>query len=120
MKHYVLVGLLSMVTQLQSINSPLSCFDYLPSTVTSAVVGAFTGGLTRYLEKEFNVEQSKEYIIVLMIIWWVEHKIRHKVINSLEKDFKEADIPHKKNWMSFSAWLSSWASYIHFSQPKKN
>src|SRR2546425_247199 len=65
--------------------------ECLPSTAASCVVGAFTGGLTRYLEKEFKIKQSKEHIIILMIMWWLEHKARHKVINSLEKDFKESD-----------------------------
>jgi len=89
-----------------------SFIDCLPSTIASGVVGAFTGWLTRYLEKEFNIEQSKEFIIALMVMWWAEHKVRHKVINSLEKDFTEADIAHRKSWMSLFAWGSSWVSYL--------
>jgi hypothetical protein len=90
-----------------------SFVECLPSTIASSVVGAFTGGLARYLEKKFNIEQSKEPIIILMIMWWIEHKVRHKVVDSLEKDFEGSDIPHKKNWMSLCAWVSSWGSYLY-------
>lgn len=85
----------------------------LPSTIASSVVGAFTGGLTRYIERELKIELSKDYIIFLMFMWWVEHKVRHKVINSLEQDFADSDIPYKKSFMSFSAWVSSWLAYLN-------
>ena len=52
-------------------------------------------------------------VFILMIMWWIEHKVRHKVVDSLEKDFEGSDIPHKKIWMSLCAWVSSWGSYLY-------
>ncbi len=90
----------------------MTFMDCLPSTVVSSFVGAFTGGLTRYLEKELKVFQTQEDFIFLMIEWWIEHKVRCTIINNLEQDFYEADIPHKRGLMRFAAWASSWIAYF--------
>ena len=84
----------------------------VPSTIVSSVAGAFTGALNRYLEKEFQIDKSKEFIIWLMLGWWLEHKARYSIIGGLAEDFDESDIPYKKHFMYFSAWMSSWLAYL--------
>ena|SRR5579872_1013473 len=99
-------------TECNAMNKQQSFMDCLPSTTTSSIVGVFTGGLTRYLEKEFKIEQSKDRIIFMMIAWLIEQRVRLAAINELEKDFIEANIPHKKSLMNFFSWASSWCSYL--------
>lgn len=90
----------------------ITFMDCLPSTVVSSIVGAFTGGLTRYLERELKIGESQEDLLFFMISWCLECKARHIVINSLEADFYESDIPHKRGLMRFFAWMSSWIAYL--------
>ncbi len=90
-----------------------SFIQCMPSTVVSSVAGVFTGTLNRYLEKECQIDKSKEFIIWLMLGWWLEHKARHSIIGRLAEDFAESDVPFRKNFMYFSAWISSWLAYLH-------
>jgi hypothetical protein len=103
-KHY------EMYDKVKKSESFIQC---LPSTIASSIVGAFTGRLTKYLEQEFKVKQSKDFLLFFMIAWWIEHKVRHQIVNSLEQDFIESDIPYKKSFMHFFAWGSSWVAYLY-------
>ena len=90
----------------------LSFIDCLPSTLVSSIVGAFTGGFTRYLEKEFRIDESKDFIIFLMIAWWLEYKARRAIINELEQDFIHSNIMHNRSLMNIFSWSSSWYTYL--------
>lgn len=86
--------------------------DCLPSTIMSGIAGVVTGSLTRYVEQELQIKTSNEFILWLIFFWWLEHKARHSIVNGLAEDCAESEIPHKRNWMHFSAWLSSWTAYL--------
>ena len=86
---------------------------YVASLILSGGVGAVTGGVVRYLEKQLNVEGSPIGLFLTLLAWALESEFRNDVIIALQKDLDQQGIGHKKSLMFKSAWIASWLSYLH-------
>ena len=89
------------------------CTKYLPPMMVSGLVGAGTGGFVKYLEKEFKIAESQEFLIWLAAAWYAEYTVRSSIIASIQKDFDDCNIEYKKNMMHLSSWIASWLTYMH-------
>ena len=89
------------------------CTKYLPPMMVSGLVGAGTGGFVKYLEREFKIAESPEFLIWLAAAWYAEYTVRHSIVASIQKDFDDCSIEYKKNMMYLSSWIASWLTYMH-------
>lgn len=89
------------------------CTKYVPPMIVSGLVGAGTGGFVKYLEREFKIAESQEFLIWLAASWYAEYTVRTSIIASVQKDFDDCNIQYKKNMMYLSSWLASWLTYMH-------
>lgn len=89
------------------------CTKYLPPMIVSGLVGAGTGGFVKYLEREFKIAESQEFLIWLAASWYAEYTVRTSIIASIQKDFDDCNIEYKRNMMYLSSWLASWLTYMH-------
>lgn len=88
------------------------CTRYFPPIIASMLIGAGTGGLARYIEKEFQLNQSPEFILWFIMTWYAEMVGRNALLASLQKDFDDCDIPYKPDSMYWGAWGASWIAYM--------
>ena len=126
-KYSIIIIILFLMTNVSAHNKSMSpkihklikqynFIQGLPSTVMSSFIGIVTGGLSRYIEKEVEkriVSEDLVIIVVKVIIWWLENHARHSCIETLQHNCDEFGIPYKKNVRNFSAWISSWTSYLY-------
>jgi hypothetical protein len=89
------------------------CTKYLPPMIVSGLVGAGTGGFVKYLEREFKIAESQEFLIWLAAAWYAEYTVRNSIVASIQKDFDDCNIQYKQNMMYLSSWIASWLAYMH-------
>lgn len=90
--------------------------SYFASLLLSGCIGAATGTAVRYVEKQFNLEASKESPMTLLLMlfgWALESELRNDIIVALQKNLDAYNIGHKKGLMFKSAWISSWMTYLN-------
>jgi len=94
----------------ESRKSPLKKFGlrYFASFVLSGGIGAITGSLIRYAEKQLIIEASPYSLFLLLLGWCLESELREDIVIALEKDY----IGYKKGLMLKTAQLASWIAYL--------
>jgi hypothetical protein len=86
---------------------------YAASLLLSGCVGAATGGIVRYLEKQLQVQSSPVSLFLVLLGWAIESELRRDVILGLQQDLDAYQVAHKKNMMFNVAWIASWLAYLH-------
>jgi hypothetical protein len=85
---------------------------YFPPIFLSALIGAGTGALNKYLEKELKINpKTDEGVAAMLGLWIIEHLVRNKIILGFQEDFQVCNIPYKRNMMHLMAWIASWVAY---------
>lgn len=88
------------------------CSSYIASLALSGTVGILTGGVVRYLEKQFKVESSPVGLLFVILAWTIEYEFRNDIIAALQSDLDYYKVSYKKNLMFKTAWIASWLSYL--------
>ncbi len=106
------------ITQQEKVNVAKANFtkfgsQYFTSILLSGAIGATTGGLVKYVEKQLNIEASPIALFLLLLSWTLESEFRNDVIAMVQKDLDGYAIGHKKSLMYKSAWIASWLAYLH-------
>ena len=86
---------------------------YAASLLISGCVGATTGAIVRYLEKQLRIESSPVSLFLVLLGWAVESELRRDVITGLQQDLDAYHVAHKKQLMFNLAWIASWLAYLH-------
>lgn len=86
--------------------------SYIASLLLSGCVGATTGGIIRYLEKQFDIESSQMALFLYLVSWTLESEIRNDVIAGLQSDLDGYHVEYRKGLMFKGAWLASWFAYL--------
>lgn len=82
---------------------------HIPSIVIGGLVGGCMGSLTHYVETALAAQQLQSWNF---LVWFAEFNIRHSIIDEMQKDLNEYNIPHGKNSMHTIAWITSWIGYL--------
>jgi len=83
--------------------------QYMPAIGISIVIGALTGGFTRYLDDKF---MRKMGIFGIIVSWTCEIAARESFILSLENNMNTCNIPNPKNGIKYFSWIASWITYL--------
>ena len=86
--------------------------SYIASLLASGCVGAATGAVLRYLEKQLNIQASPVAVFLVLLGWALESEFRNDIVASLQKDLDVYQIDHKKGLMYKGAWIASWLAYL--------
>jgi len=91
-------------------------------TIASGLIGAATGGLTKYFEKQLGLDIPREITIftVLWILfaWNFENDLREMSIESVRQDIGSNQENHN-HLLSIYARIASWATYLAMSDIPK-
>lgn len=94
--------------------------SYMASMLLSSGIGAFTGGLARYIEQEVvQYIEKKHYkdpsiilIALFFLSWHLEAEIRNDIVMGLQSDFDAYQVGYKKHLMFRNARIASWLTYL--------
>ncbi len=87
--------------------------SYFASLILSGCVGATTGSLVRYIEKQLPIESSPIAVFLALLAWMLESEFRNDIIAALQQDLGTYQVAYKRGLMFKTAWIASWIAYLH-------
>jgi hypothetical protein len=83
------------------------CKKYLVSIIPGTMIGATTGYLEKYIEKQFGIAFPKTLLFMI-----IEYGIRNKTVDTVQKDCDKHFVNNSRELMFFAARLASWIAYF--------